>query len=890
MPDFVHSRTPSSIALVAVVLASWAPPAVPVLGAADFTPFLEAHCYECHDADTHKGNLDLTALKQDYSNAETFAKWVKVHDRVRAGEMPPEKKTKPAAGERDAALLSLAKDLTAADAARELREGRSHWRRLNRVEFENTLQDLLALPALKLQDSLPEDGKSHGFDRLAEALDISFVHIDSYLAAVDKALNAALCPLPEAPQVVRYRYRPWENLERSGGLTCEGDLNLAVNNKEAIGLIGLKRDETFEAKRTPFPIIIDEEPKSTAIGIFRREDADYHCKLTRIQPTIAGWYKLRVSGYSFGWDGHQVVPTDRHGALGWGVYQKGEHYGTVDLPPNEPATREVTAWLERGCGTDHPNDDFIRIIGESLENVRDYAHGANKDVPGPLWAVPGIAIDWVEMEGPFNEQWPPKSHQALFGDLPVKVWSKELGVPQPVQQIWPNSSGHGYPKDVYGSRGEKRPIVYVETKDAPHDAERLLRAFLRKAFRRPPTDAELAEYTAKAKAKLDGGAAFEDAMRSVYREALTSPEFLFLQEAPGKLESHALAARLSYFLWSSMPDEELSALADSGKLSDPEVLHAQAERLLQDPRSARFVENFLGQWLALRELSATTPDAKLYPEFVPWMQKSMLAEARGYFTELLTKNLDVTHLVRSDFAFLNEPLAQLYGIQGVRGWDVRRVALPAGSHRGGFLTMAAVLKTTANGTTTSPVKRGAFVMDKILGIVPTPPPPDAGSIEPDTRGATTVREQLTQHKRNATCAGCHQKMDGYGFALESFDVAGGWRDHYRALGVTGPDDQRSVVNGKKVEYHQGPAVDASGQMPDGHPFKDVEDLRALLGGDPERLARAFTQQLVTYATGADISFADRAKVDRIVKNAAPDLYGLRSLLMGVVQSELFNNK
>jgi len=855
--------------------------------AAPPTAFFEKHCYDCHDADTQKGNLDLTALPAKLDDANTFNTWMKVHDRVRDGEMPPAKKPRPDVRELDGAMSALAKELTAADELRQRRDGRAHLRRLNRVEFENSLRDLLAMPALKLKDSLPMDGKAHGFDRLADALDISFVHLESYLAAVDKALNAALCPLPQAPPVLKYRYSPW-HLTHHDGRECEGSVALAVGNKTGIGLIGMKRDETFRADTGHH--IIDDEPKATAFGLFRHEDADYRCKMTKIQPFITGWYKLRVSGYSFDWDGKQVVPTDKHGALGWGVYQKGEHHGTVDLPPNKAATREVTAWLERGGGMDHPNDDFIRIIGASLENVRDYAHGKNKDVVGPIWPVPGIAIEWVEIEGPFNEQWPPASHRALFGDLPVKVWTKELGKPKPTQQAWPPGNPSSQPKDIYGHRGEKRPIVYVETTDAPRDAERLLRTFLRKVFRRPVTDGEVADYTAKVKTKVDAGASFEDAMRAAYREALTSPEFLLLREPAGDLTDHALAARLSYFLWSSLPDDELSALADSGKLFQPAVLRAQTERMLADPRSTRFVENFLGQWLNLRDIAATAPDRKLYPEFMPWLQDAMLMEARAYFSELLHRDLGITQLVRSDFAFINEPLARLYGIEGVRGWDLQRIALPKDSPRGGFLTMAAVLKTTANGTTTSPVKRGAFVMDKVLGIVPTPPPPNVGSVEPDTRGTTTIREQLEKHKTNITCAGCHQKMDGYGFALESFDVVGEWRDRYRATGGTGPDELGKIIHGHRIEYHPGPAVDCTGQMPDGRAFKEVNELRTLLAAEPERLAKAFTSQLVTYATGAEISFADRAVVERIVKNAAAKQYGLRTLLAEVVQSEVFLRK
>lgn len=850
-------------------------------------PFLERHCVECHDAEVKKAGLDLTALPAELEG-DTFAMWVKIHDRVRAGEMPPPKKARPEAKELDAAMTSLAADLSAADHAREQRDGRSHMRRLNRAEFEYSLRDLLSLPALKVKDVLPEDGKSHGFDRLADALDISFVHVESCLAAVDKALNAALCPLPEAPPVLKYRYHPWD-LVHHEGRECEGSVALAVGNKTGIGLIGMKRDETFIADNGHH--ITDDEPHATAFGLFRHEDADYRCTMTKLEPFINGFYKLRVSGYSFDWDGKQVIPTDKHGALGWGVYQKGEHYGTVDLPPNKAAVRELTAWLERGGGMNHPHDDNLRIIGASLQNVRDYAVGKNKDLmDGPPWAVPGIAVEWVEIEGPFNAQWPPSSHHALFGDLPVKVWTKELGLPKPTQQEWARGNPRSEPKDIYGERGQNRPVVYVESKDPASDATKLLQTFLRKAFRRPLKEGEVAAYASKVQAKLADGAAFEDAMRAAYREALTSPEFLFLQEPSGKLSDHALAARLSYFLWSSLPDDELAALADAGKLSDAAVLRKQTERMLNDPRAARFTENFLGQWLNLREIAATQPDKKLYPEFMPWLQESMILEAQAYFNELLKSDLGVSHLVSSDFAFINEPLARLYGIEGVRGWDIRRVTLPKTSLRGGFLTMAAVLKTTANGTTTSPVKRGAFVMDRIFGIVPSPPPPGTGSVEPDTRGSTTIREQLAKHKQSTTCAGCHVKMDGYGFAMESFDVIGGWRENYRATGYTGKPEDRPVLHGRGIEYHAGPPVECSGEMPDGRAFTSIAELRTLIVADPAKLARAFVGHLVTYATGAEVSFADREAVDGIVQNAAARGYGLRSLVHEVVQSRLFHHK
>lgn len=862
--------------------------------------FLSDTCYECHDPDAKKGGLDLTALKMDLGDPENFNKWAYVFDRVHDREMPPPKKKQPEKATRDAALEALGNALTTADRSLQAAQGRSSLRRLSNEEFENSLRDLLCLPGLKVKDNLPADGKLHGFDRLSGALDMSFVHVEAYLSAIDKALNAALCPLVERPPVFKYRFNAWD----------EQNISFTVPQKEVIGLVGMQRDPTFEfdmKTRT----VIDDEPKATAVGLFRHSDADKRYPLNKIAPVLSGWHKLRVSGYSFWWDGKQVVPTERHGAVSFDIFSSGEHFGTVDLPPNEPQERELTVWLERGFAKQLPQDTGVSINPASVQHIRDFYNRKNPPpgVNGPFVPVPGVALQWIEIEGPFFDQWPPASHVAMFGDLPVKEWKSDSGVPMPTQQQWPKGDAHANPKDIYGERGQKRIPVYVAANDPAKDADRLLRTFLRRAFRRPVSDREVAGYVARVTQGIANGEAFEDAMLKTYRAALASANFLLLREPVGKLDDYALASRLSYFLWSSMPDDELFDPADRGELSKPDVLRAQTERMLKDPKSKRFVEDFTGQWLNLRDIDATQPDKKLYPESMPWTTESMVMETHAYFTELLDKDLGAVNIVKSDFAMLNEPLAELYGMKGVRGWDIRRVPLPADSHRGGFLTQGSVLKVTAAGTTTSPVKRGVFVLEKLLGIVPKPPPPDAGAIEPNVRGATTIREQLDKHRRNATCAGCHAKMDPYGFALESFDVIGGWRDRYRAVDddpiippatqpATQPASQpnaetypnRPIVNGKPVKYHPALPVDCTGMLPDGRTFKDVDELRDLLAADPERLARAFAEQLITYATGAEVSFADRAEVDDILQRTKPNGYGLRSILHEVVQSELFRTK
>jgi hypothetical protein len=367
---------------------------------------------------------------------------------------------------------------------------------------------------------------------------------------------------------------------------------------------------------------------------------------------------------------------------------------------------------------------------------------------------------------------------------------------------------------------------------------------------------------------------------------MTSPEFLFLRESPGRLDDFALASRLSYFLWSTMPDDELLAIAESGRLHEPETLRAQADRMLNHPKSAAFTQNFTGQWLRLREIDFTEPSQQLYPEFDEMLKVSMVREVHLFFEELLRHDLSITHFLASDFSMLNGRLAKHYGIPGVDGWAFQRVALTPESHRGGLLTMAAILKVTANGTNTSPVLRGAWVLDRIFGRPPKPPPPDAGTIEPDIRGATTIREQLAKHRRVKSCATCHVRIDPPGFALESFDVIGGWREYYRSTG----NGEEVVIDGQRMHYLQGPPVDPADVLPDGRKFANIDQFKQLLLADPDPFARALTVNLLTYATGGLVEAIDQRKVTDIVDKAKANEWGFRSLIHEVILSPLFLEK
>ncbi|MBI1900269.1 MAG: DUF1592 domain-containing protein [Planctomycetia bacterium] len=516
-----------------------------------------------------------------------------------------------------------------------------------------------------------------------------------------------------------------------------------------------------------------------------------------------------------------------------------------DAPADKPAVVEFVDELEAR--------NTIRILPYGLAS----AQAVNK-VGAEEYDGPGVAIDWVEVEGPISDTWPPESHRRIFGDL------KQAKAP------------------VYN-----RPDRLEVVSDEPAaDARRILQKFVRRAFRRTVTDDDVKPFLDLVESKLAEKYSFEQAVRVGLTAVMVSPEFLFLREKPGKLDDFALASRLSYFLWSSMPDEELLALAEGKKLGQPEVLHKQVERMLNDPKAAAFTQNFVGQWLGLRDIDFTEPSHILYPDFDDMLRESMVRETQLFFVEVLKNDLSLTNFVASDFTMLNGRLAKHYGIADVEGWEFKKTPLPAGSHRGGVLTMASVLKVTANGTSTSPVIRGAWVLDRILGTPPPRPPENVAALEPDIRGATTIREQLAKHRQVPSCASCHVKIDPPGFALESFDVIGGFRENYRTSGR----GEAVTIDGRRMPYLKGKKVDPSDELEGGRRFADIDEFKKLLLDDKGQLARALATKLVTYATGGAPSSGDQPKVEAIVGKIREKDYGFRALIHEIVQSDLFRQK
>jgi hypothetical protein len=343
-------------------------------------------------------------------------------------------------------------------------------------------------------------------------------------------------------------------------------------------------------------------------------------------------------------------------------------------------------------------------------------------------------------------------------------------------------------------------------------------------------------------------------------------------------------------LWSSIPDKTLLEAAASGRLANPKGLKAEFSRMIADPKAKRFSDDFTGQWLELRKFLDMKPD-DIYVEYDDMLKWSMPRETRAFFEEVLAKNLPAAEIVHSNWSFLNQRLAQHYGISGVSGAELRRINLPPDSHRGGIITHGSILKLTTNSSYTSPVKRGTWLLERVIGKPPAPPPPDVKAVEPDIRGAVTIREQLEKHKEVAVCASCHAQIDPPGFALENFDVLGGWRDFYRvkkAPPTGGRTEELANYPGKKVNLAK--PVEAFGTTSAGESFAGIEDFKRILLRDQRQIARNIVCKLLVYGTGAEIQFADRREIERILDATAASQWGVQSLLEEAVCSSIFLSK
>ncbi len=441
-----------------------------------------------------------------------------------------------------------------------------------------------------------------------------------------------------------------------------------------------------------------------------------------------------------------------------------------------------------------------------------------------------VLLHSLEVEGPLSESWPPERTQVVTGP--------EF-------------------KDI-GDFGESA------------------QGFLLRAYRRPPTSAEIRFFIDHVKRRMRENHSLEESIEIAVQFVLASPEFLFLKEKPGPLDDYAIASRLSYFLWSTMPDEKLFELAHRGQLREPVVLRQQFERMLADSKSEQFIKQFTGQWLGTRLVDDMRPDPKLFPTYNRNLELAMIGETEAFFKEILSNNLSVLNFLDSDFAVLDQTMAEFYGIPDVEGPEFRRVALKPEYHRGGVMTQANMLRHTSLDYRTHPIRRGIWVLENLLGSTPPPPPPDVPPIEPDVRGASTLRERLALHRKHSSCNGCHRKIDPYGLALENFDAIGAWREMERPEGA----NRRS----KSLP------VDASGDMPNGEHYETFEQFRSLVATEQDKFSRCFVEKIMSFALGRSLDFSDEETIGHLVSVLKKNDHRMQDLILSLIQSDAFLTK
>ena len=559
----------------------------------------------------------------------------------------------------------------------------------------------------------------------------------------------------------------------------------------------------------------------------------FHGRLPSTTANESGWYRFRITASSLNEpETHGVWCSVRSGRctsgaplLSWiGAFEAG----------STAQERVFEAWIPKGHMLE------IRPADATIKRGR-FQGGQIGTGEGTPQNVPGLAMHSIVMERIYPAGTAAATQQQLLGELEPVVDQQEIRLSQ---------------------------------NNTQNDLERQIMEFANRAFRRPVMKTQIQPFLDLAGAGLNAGEEPFDILIACYRGILCSPRFLYFIEPVGKLDDFAIANRLSYMLTNSMPDAELLKVAREKKLHHKSVLHEQTERLLREHGELEFLTHFADQWLDLVDIGFTEPDRKTHRDFDPIVQNSMLDETRYFLYDLLKHDASVSRLISAEHTFTNSRLARYYGIDGVAGEKIQRIDLERNSNRGGLLAQGAILKVTANGTNTSPVLRGVWVSERILGKHIPPPPENIPAVEPDIRGAKTIREQLQKHVSDVSCAACHAHIDPPGYALENFDAAGRWRTNYST----------SKQKRKPVE------IDASFTMSDGQKFSNFRQFRQLIADNPEPLARNFCEKLMIYGTGSDIQFADRQEISKIVEQTADSDYGMRSLLHATIASDIFLSK
>jgi len=813
-------------------------------------PFLQSYCVKCHGAEKQQAKLRLDTLPDSFADPAVKSKWAEVVNAINGSQMPPTGERQPSVDAAGKITDWISTELGRAEIAK--RAAHVVLRRLNRAEYDNTIRDLVGVdfhPA----DRFPEDPSAGGFDNIGQALTVSPLHVETYYAAARQILDRALVE-GNQPPVLKWHFEPEENNLGMDRLRVKRDgqgilLNRGANPVEN-GFTVIHHeswDKVIDFRGFTVPYEGDYIIRFRAAGRTPTRE-QVVASASRI---LKQRYDEEMASNPNGKIYHEVQMQEdlnhfrTHRSYGYGPPR-------IKVVQNLGGTPHVVAEMDIAAPEASPQVYEIQVHFTKQEAGVElhYAY----DIPRYLenfwmqgkeeFARPELLVDWVELEGPIYPSWPPPSHRRLL------------------------------PPTVDGSSRSD-----IET------ARNALRELMTRAYRRPITQQEVEAKVALFSRLRADKPSFIEAIKAPMAAVLSSPNFLFLAEpvrsAGGseKLTGYELASRLSYFLWSSMPDEELFRLAASGQLTKPEVLSSQVTRMVADPKSESFVMNFAGQWLGLRRVGANPPAENLYPDYDRHLEISIVRESEGFFSEILHHDVDARNLIKSDFVTINERLARFYGLQGVKGDAIRRVPAPPDSHRGGLVTQASIQTITSNGTRTSPVTRGVWVLRTLLGQDPGLPIANVGEIATKVPGIdkATVRQRLQIHRQNPSCARCHDKIDPLGFAMENYNACGEWRER-----------EGHGYNGR-IEKDD-PVIDTSSTMPDGTEIHGVEGLQAQLLKHQDLFLNTLASQMTTYALGRELGFSDRPAVLASVSAMKQHGYTLKSLITAIVTSSQFTSR
>ncbi len=786
--------------------------------AAAVQPYFKQHCLHCHGEEKQKGDFRMDTLSRKVG-FENTPQWLEIMERINSGEMPPKKeKVKPTAEESARVVEWIAAKMKEGESARMAARGRVTYNRLTRDEYVNTVRDLLGVQYdAKDPGALLEDQEWHGFERIGSVLTLSPSNIEKYLTAAETILSEAY---PDPPDKKAKPTPPF-----GGSKPALYEEQVSERHRERLremGLLDKVRYEMWPGDQFRYSLLKDPLPEA---GVY-----EISYTLSGLKPKNGRSPRLKV----------YEAKLDRV------LFEQ-------DIVAEEDKPITVT---------------FRTHLPKGRPNIEVY-----NDVPGPS-NIP---------------------RSGRHGDIPFI--STKIGRSPWQMKLTDERGDARYPFLIMDSISWRGPIIADEEKQRRDDympteegnlqqVHDRLATLARRAFRRPVADEEVESFVSIVNSELAAKEKFHDAVKAGMLAVLNSKSFLFLAEGDENVQRHTLndwelASRLSYLLWSTMPDAELLALAEQGKLHDKAELSKQVARMLKDERSARFADAFSLQWLRLRKVGMFPPDKKLYPDYDKTLEASMIIETQTFFREVLNGGLTLREFLNSDWSMMNELLAKHYGLTdsfaaAAKGGNSEfvRVKFDADSHRGGLLTQASILSLTSDGTRHRPVHRGVWVMESIFGKSPPPPPANVEPIPTNPTGPkATLRQKLEAHIHDANCAACHAKIDPLGLAFENYDAIGRWRTE-------------EVTDGVGAN----PKVNPVGKLPDGREYKDADEFKKLLLDDLDAFNHTFIDKLATYGLRRSMSFDDRDDLETIAAASKAKEYRLKDLVEALVCSDLFQKR